>query len=103
MTLVCPDCQIEMRPKTLGVPVESMATFGPYKLYAADLYVCPGCDKKVLTGFQNEPIAHHFEQDYNSIVSSYRRNANRPVARFWANKQEKSKYDYEHPYAGTGA
>ena len=33
----------------------------PYKLWVGDLWECPGCDARILSGFANQPVAerHH--------------------------------------------
>jgi acetone carboxylase gamma subunit len=82
MTLVCPSCQLQMRPKDTGVAVETMADFGSYQVHMADLYVCPDCEHEVLAGFGAHPIAEHFQPDY------VRQTQDVPY-RFWSTKREK--------------
>lgn len=69
---VCPECNCEMRPETNGVGVLDMAGFGPGDLYDADLWKCPGCDKKVIGGFGSKPIASHYEDGFESMIESYK-------------------------------
>lgn len=43
---------------------EQLETGGPYKLWDADLYACPDCGVKVITGFGRSPMAEHYQPDY---------------------------------------
>lgn len=80
-----------MRMKVAGVPIESMTTVGPYKLYTADLYVCPLCDKEVFAGFGQAPIIEHFDPEYQATVNRYRRKLS--VFRYWLNQREKEEFE----------
>ena len=67
MKLVCPKCECEFRPEKNGVGVIETASFGPYKLWRADLWECQGCQSQVIAGFSGngiDPIAEHFESDF---------------------------------------
>ncbi len=90
--LICPVCEVQMRPKNQGVPVESMATFGSYQLFMADLYACPVCDKEVLTGFGPQPIAEHFEPGYEQKLTDAQDSRLDRNFQFWRNAQEKDQY-----------
>jgi hypothetical protein len=35
----------------------------PYRLWAVDIKVCPGCGVQIVEGFGQNPIAQHFEED----------------------------------------
>ena len=62
---ICVKCQIEYRPETNGVVAEEMATgLGSYKIWSGDLWKCPICEHLIISGFGNEPLAHHGQDDY---------------------------------------
>ena len=63
--LVCAKCECELRPETNGVGVIETASFGPYKIWDADLWKCPGCGIEIVAGFGQRPIAQHFEEDFD--------------------------------------
>jgi hypothetical protein len=67
---VCAECEIEMRPKTNCVYVIEMATFGPYKVWEADLWRCPNCGHETIAGFALEPLAEHYEDRFQEILKT---------------------------------
>lgn len=89
-TRVCPECQIEMRPLKNGVYAVAMACFGPVDIYAADLWHCPECHKKVLCGFAPEPFASHYEPDFAPTLSRLEASLNALVIPYWLNAGEKA-------------
>jgi hypothetical protein len=80
--------------KRVSVAAESMAVFGPYQLFAADLYACPACNKEVLAGFPVRPLANHHESTYALEVQAQSRGGH---YQFWRNVQEKEEYKTQHP------
>lgn len=42
----------------------------PYKLWAGDLYECPGCGAQVISGAAAKPVAEHYEPDFADQVKS---------------------------------
>lgn len=88
MTIICPKCELELRPRKNGVPVEAMATFGPYQLWMADLFACPECGLEVVTRFAPLPLVEHYEREYAAQREKYP-----PVCRFWINAQERRLYE----------
>jgi hypothetical protein len=86
--IVCPKCQIELRPKKNGVAAEAMTVDGPYQLFVADLMACSGCGLEVVAGFGSRPIVEHFQAEYAQAVKNWS-----PVVRFWANQQERERYE----------
>jgi len=77
---ICVKCQVEMRPETNGVglldmfeePTGSRTKYSPYKLWDADLYKCPTCGHEIVTGFGQNPISEHYQQNFDHTVNSYR-------------------------------
>lgn len=78
--LVCVPCRLFFRPKKSGVTFEEGMPLGtpqadggperwaPYKLWAADLWECPGCGAEVIFGMGLNPIAEHYQKEYASTV-----------------------------------
>ena len=62
--IVCLDCRVEYLPETNGVIACQHASFGPYKLYAADRLKCPVCNSEVLAGFSREALFVHHEPGF---------------------------------------
>ena len=76
-SLVCATCRKFYRVKKNGVPFEEgmplgrvqadggPESWGPYKLWMADLCECPDCGTQVLvTAARQAPLAEHFQTDY---------------------------------------
>lgn len=62
--LLC-GCGRFMCPKKNSVTVEELdGQQRPYKLWDADLWICPECEIEVITGFGAGPIAEHWQPDY---------------------------------------
>lgn len=91
MNFACPKCQLKLRPKKTGVALEAMSTWGSYQLWMADLWHCPGCGLEIAAGFGSagqQPVAEHWQPDYEDKLALYK-----PAARFWANEQERKRYE----------
>lgn len=93
MRIACPKCQLELRVKKNGVGVESMADFGSYQYFHVDLWICPECGLEILAGFGAKPIVEHCQKSrYEQFIATDRAH-NVPVFRYWANQQEKSRFE----------
>ena len=58
-------CGRFMQPQKNGVTVEELLeSGGPYKLWDADLWHCPECGTRVITGFGQTPLAEHWQPNY---------------------------------------
>jgi len=90
---VCPECQSEYHVKEQGILVIEMASFGPYKVWEADLLECRGCNKTFVGGFAEQPLMEHYEKGFDEwlelIKKSYDANHRTIV------------YDYERPQKST--
>lgn len=73
--LVCLPCRLFYRIKKTGVAIEegmplgpmhdgTSERWGPYKLWMGDLYECPSCGAQLVTGFGRNPLAEHYQSDY---------------------------------------
>ncbi len=60
---VCFACQVRMVCAKTGIDVELMASAEPYQVWNADLFECPACGFKVVSGFGKTPIAEHFQRE----------------------------------------
>lgn len=71
---ICVLCEKEMVLQKAGVFVEEHMDDGsPYKIWAADLRVCPKCGHRCLVGFGNQPLAHHHDKgNYTSLQKQVR-------------------------------
>lgn len=84
--VVCTACRTHLRIETQRVLVIEMASFGPYKVWNADLYKCPGCGAEMVTGFGQCPIrADHYAPDFGQWLDTAKSSA------------PKVFYDYEEP------
>jgi hypothetical protein len=88
--LICINCQCELKPETNGVIVVEMASFGPYKVWSADLLKCPGCGVEIVSGFADQPIrADHYAKDFPDWFDELLSSGARII------------YDYERPRNST--
>jgi hypothetical protein len=63
--LVCVKCQCELKPETDGTTVIETASFGPYKVWEADTWKCPGCGIEIISGFAQQPLREdHYADDF---------------------------------------
>ena len=55
---VCADCSIDMFPDRNGAWVIDMCMDPPepYKVWAADRWACPVCNRKIMSGFSNHGV-----------------------------------------------
>lgn len=84
--MVCVKCQTELKPETNGVLLIEMAYFGPYKVWYADAWKCPGCGAEVIEGFANHPLRQdHYAKDFPAWLENEKKIAVRVI------------YDYERP------
>lgn len=66
--MVCVKCQCAFRPEVNGTVVIEMASFGPYKIWEADTWKCPGCGVEVVSGFGHRHIKEHYEAGFNELL-----------------------------------
>lgn len=63
--MVCVKCHCELRAETNGTLVVETASFGPYKVWNADTWKCPGCGIEIVAGFPEYPIRQdHYKPDF---------------------------------------
>lgn len=72
MREVCVPCEVEMRVETVGVAILEMASFGPYRLWMADLMKCPHCGHEAVTRFANGPFTEHFQPGFEKLLAQTR-------------------------------
>jgi len=69
MKLVCVKCGKELRCKKNEIIVEELVLSKSCRIWEADLWKCPGCRTEIIAGFGLEPIAEHFQEDYQKILA----------------------------------
>jgi len=69
----CVRCERLMKPKTVGALLEEFTEKGePYKLWACDIWFCPGCGFEVVWGYGNGPLEHAWEiERYENLKVSW--------------------------------
>lgn len=67
---VCVKCQRQFRNIKSGVFVIEMFCIPPkpYKIWMADLFECPTCKARIVAGFGDNPVARHYEEDFEHWV-----------------------------------
>jgi hypothetical protein len=84
--LVCIPCEVELKPSENGVYVVEMASFGPYKIWNADVWICPKCKHEVVAGFGYDALAEHYQDKFVKLLEKIKASKSRII------------YDYEyHP------
>lgn len=71
MKVICTLCNRSLTCER-AVDVVEYADFGPYKLWRADVYKCPGCDVTVVTAFGERAYAEHHEAKFDEILARIR-------------------------------
>lgn len=77
MKYVCAKCSREMRPKKNEVYILEMASFGPYKLWMADLWGCHSCGSELIAGFAQNPLIEHYNPKFAEVLANIR--SRRPI------------------------
>ena len=84
--LVCVTCQTELKPETNDTVVIETASFGPYKVWNADTWKCPGCGVEIVAGFPEMPLRQdHYSDDFPEWLDNVKTKATRV------------EYDHERP------
>lgn len=83
---VCIHCQVEFEVEKCGILVLEMASFGVYKVWAADVLKCPGCATEIIYGYGQNPLRQdHFAEDFPAWLEEQKA------------KAERVEYIYEDP------
>lgn len=67
--IVCLDCRTEYQIESNEVYCVDMAWDPPqpYRITACDMWVCPGCGKKILAGFAPHGY-EHYQDEFNKLL-----------------------------------
>lgn len=67
---VCVKCQVQFQKIKSGVSVIDMFSRPPrpYQIWMADLFECPGCKVRIVSGFADRPFAQHFNRDFKHLL-----------------------------------
>jgi hypothetical protein len=75
MRPICVKCHAFYKAKKNGflfcemIPLkEKIIGWTPYKIWSGDLYECPLCKHQLISGAGREPIAHHFDPDFQELM-----------------------------------
>lgn len=86
MKPICVPCQRFFRMKKAGfyfiegMPIgperaapgtTELQKWKPYKLWAGDRWECEGCKASIVTGCAHQPIAEHYQVDFEDRVRSF--------------------------------
>lgn len=70
---VCVKCNQKMDcDKNGAIVMEIFQGDKPYKLWRTDMYKCPICGFKVITGWADKPMAEHFQDNFKRILKDYK-------------------------------
>lgn len=77
--IICTRCQTQMEIESQGVYVVEMFNTPPqpYKIWHADLWKCCGCQAEVVSGFGQQALAEHFEEDFPALLESINHTSHR--------------------------
>ena len=90
MQPICLDCRLAMAIHETGAFLEQMTEQGPYRIWCADVFQCPGCHVMAAAGFGKQPYMRRQEADYLELRRKYR------PKRFWATQREQQEYRMRH-------
>jgi len=66
----CVKCQEEYRPLKNGIFVV-FSVNGEYDcIYSADLWICPVCDNKIITGYGSDAICFSCEENWDKYLEN---------------------------------
>jgi hypothetical protein len=77
--MVCVSCEVELKPKENGVLVIEEASFGPYKIWYADVWKCPKCQTETVAGFGHDPLMEHYEEGFADFLEKAKSRASRII------------------------
>ena len=66
---VCVKCECEFRPEKNGIGLLDMASYGPVKIWEADLYKCPKCGTEIVVGFGQRAAREHYQDGFGDWVA----------------------------------
>lgn len=68
---VCVRCQCEFRCEKNDTLIVEMIADGPYKLWSADAWKCPGCSVEIIADFGFIPLSVRHESSFAHILKTY--------------------------------
>ena len=77
--MVCVECEVELKPEENGALIIENASFGPYKVWYADVWSCPKCQHETVAGFGNNPIAEHYHEGFQEWLEKAKSRARRII------------------------
>jgi hypothetical protein len=68
-----PACRCEFQIRQSGVSVlEISSAIGPYRLWKADLWACPRCQTRIISGYGAQPYSEHWQPGFAAEIESAR-------------------------------
>ncbi len=88
---ICVTDNVEMHCIKNGAVVEHMATDGAKALQAADLYECPTCKIRVISGFGQQCLVNHWENGKYKATRDFEAGLF-PITQSWMSLEDKEEY-----------
>jgi hypothetical protein len=84
---ICVPCEVELKPQKNGVYVLELSLRNTtiYRIWQADMWICPICGHETVIGFAQLPT-HRYDKDYQLVLNTLR------------DGKETIILDYEYPY-----
>ena len=83
---ICVKCEIEFRMQQSGIAAELMAADMSYQLWSGDVWECPSCHFKIVSGFGHSPIAEHFQANYALALETETQHG---LVRYWGSVEDR--------------
>jgi len=91
MRFACPKCQVALTVTKNGVAVEEMTDSRSYRLWDADLLICPECGIEIISNFGSTPLVEHFRKEsYGYVREALRQKG--PLYQIWNTRRDKERY-----------
>lgn len=73
--LICAKDMIAMHRSIMGATLIEMFRYPPepYRIWSVDIYICPMCECRVMSGHSDNPINHYdknFKEEWEAIQSN---------------------------------
>ena len=74
MAITCVNCERGYQRIENGIFLVEMfcSPPEPYKVWSADLWQCPNCKDKVVSGRGDNPLMHHFQDGFSEYLAELR-------------------------------
>jgi hypothetical protein len=68
---VCVSCQLEFRceKNSVAAVLLSGSPPAPYQIWDCDMWKCPGCGMKILSGYGRQPLAENWQDKFRAELA----------------------------------